>query len=427
MAINMNKYVDISTIWPSADVAERAFGGLVITAGEMTWPIPSGTLSSEEKRLKKLKEDYNAGLVVYLQLTDVYTLFGKKLDSNKALVGPEESSFAFGYYGYMSPSGRFASRLAFKKLLANQSPADALKAASEQPNIPGFGSVTVLSIADGGSSDDTPPSASALVELATLNAGAEIRGKYLVVVNLFGASDPIAVEQQFAEIRNVHCVMGADMCSAYMPMAILGATDFNNGTVTTYMFKQFPGETPAVSDDETYTSYASANINFYGCTQVNGQTLNFYQRGYNTDGNDTSICCNEMWFKSSCESQLMELLTSKERLPANDTGVAFVESTVTDVCLRAVRNGAFMSKETTAADVRTIAEIIAAEGGIYDDAERIAANIAINGYSVYAALKPKYNEAAVMGNVIKEYVIAYYVFYGTADSIRFIKGNDILI
>jgi hypothetical protein len=233
--------------------------------------------------------------------------------------------------------------------------------------------------------------------------------------------------KDFNAFKGVCYMAGYDSASAFMPMALLGSTDFNYGTVVAYMFKQFPGEVPTVTTDADYKTFNDSNVNFYGRVQTNGQSLDFYQRGYNTDGIDTSIYCNEMWFKSACESALMQLLLGRERLSADDTGVAFVSNTITEQCLRAVSNGAFMQKEASRTDIRSIAELISTVGGTYEDAERIAADVGINGYSVFAMLKSPMNIADVMGKDKKEYTILYYVFYGTADSIRYIKGNDVMI
>lgn len=439
MAINLRNYVDITTVFPDADVAARAFGGLVLTAKDMI-PPPSDA-SDQSKHLRELYAAYNEGKVVYLSLNECSILFNKGVYNSATdtwtTPADEEYAFATGYYGYMSPSGRFASRLAFCKILKKaddtyETPLDAFKRADMQPNIAGFGSVTCLSASqEGGSSDSSDGDAGLqlLKDLADYNQGDDMRCKYLIVVNNARgeqSAETVANNaKEFKDYKNVCFVSGCDGASGYMPMSIFGSTDYNDGQVVNFMFKQFPGEKPTVLDDDTYTKFNEANVNFYGRTQTNGQTLDFYQRGFNTDGVDTAICCNEIWFKAACESALIQVLMGRERIPANDVGVAIVNNTVTEQCLKAVANGAFMPKATTASDVRFIAEMIQGIGGSFDDAERIATNIGINGYSVYATLR-KGQVEGVMGSQA-EYYVVYYVFYGTADSIRYIKGTDVLI
>lgn len=451
MAINMNKYVDISTIFPSTNVAERAFGGLVITETEMKNP-------GEDSEYKEAYDNYNRYNVVYLTMDAVGKLFRAPSQNTDGITTPGDAEWylANGYYGYMSPSGRFASRIAFMKLGPSQedpekkeSYSEALIRADGQPGITGFGSVTFLCASGGGTSGSSSdegndsgglPCKDAFKQLALTNEGEKLRCKYLIVINHVKGSnvlDPsISVvpastiandAEEFKDFKGVCYLAGYDSASAFMPMALLGSTDFNNGTVVNYMFKQFPGEVPTVTTDAEYETFNDAQVNFYGRAQTNGQSLDFYQRGYNTDGIDTSIYCNEMWFKSACESALMQLLLGRERLSADDTGVAFVSNTVTEQCLRAVSNGAFMPKDASSNDIRSIAELLSGIGGTYEDASRIAADVGINGYSVYATLKQPEIVSSVMGKNNKEYTILYYVFYGTADSIRFIKGNDVLI
>ena len=433
MAININNYVDLTTVWPSADAAQRAFGGLVVTASTGLDPE-----LADDATAKALRKKYRDGELVYLTLDDVRTVFGEyENEQSDPKIHTPEYEMALHYYGYLSPSGRFASRMAFIKLDTNA--LTTLMKADAQPEIPGFGSVNFLDVipraeVDESSDSDgglTPKQIAALQEVAQLNEGDKYRCKYLIVVNSprdgRGADAIVKEESQFSKYKGVHYLTGNDDCSAYMPMAILGSTDFENGQVTNYMFKMFSGEEPVVTADSEFTTFNSNNVNYYGQTQTNGRTLSFYQRGYNTDGTETAIYCNEMWFKSSCESELMTLLTNRERIPANQTGVALVEQTVAQVCMKAVQNGAFMSKEILPADMKGMAEIVMSLGGTYQDAEKMATDIATNGYSIWAVLRRDASSTDVSKLGKSEPFIMYYVFYGTAESIRYIKGFDVLL
>lgn len=427
MAINIKNYVDISTTFPSANVAGRSFGGLVFTANDM---LPQG----EGSDLKEAYDTFMSGGVCYLSLDEVKLLFGELKDSTindeEEVSDPlakytDEYGFAFGYYNYISPSGRFASRLAFSKVMDGESPSKAFKRVNAITNM--FGSFVFLSIAGGGeSSSDSALGVGSDKDIQDLKELAQevalLDTKYLMVVNRKrGSLSPKIVakecKENFADIKGVVYVSGATDKSGYMPMAILGSTDYTDGQVVNFMFKQFDTEVPTVFDDDSYNDFDEANVTFYGRTQTNGQTLDFYQRGFNTDGTDTAVYCNEMWFKAACETALMNMLVSRERLPADALGVDLVKLEVVECCSDAISNGMFMQKELTAKDIRVIREIIISSGGTDTDVGSVEADISTKGYSVYAYLDTSKNEK----------MIKYFVFYGTADSVRYIKGNNILL
>ena len=86
----------------------------------------------------------------------------------------------------------------------------------------------------------------------------------------------------------------------------------------------------------------------------------------------------------------------------------------------------FMQKEPTGQDLRTVREIINATDGNSLDVDSIEADISSKGYSVYAYLGETDDD--YKGEWAKnEKCIVYYVFYGTADSVRFIKGTNVLL
>lgn len=435
MAINIKNYVDISTVFPSASTTARSYGGLVFTAAEMVLE------EDAPAELREAKETYDAGGVCFLSLEEVMDLFGKyKSDSTRAInIMPtivttdeeadkytDEYRFALGYYSYMTPTGRTASRLAFSKVMSDKGLLGDFMRVNEITNM--FGSFTFLS--SGGGSSSTSSSAEdsdiqSLLEVASYNQS--LKTKYLFVVNRVRgeatASEVVEECKLFKDIVGTVYVSGQSDASAYMPMAILGSTDFENGSVVNYMFKQFTTEVPSVFDDDTYLTLSSAYVNFYGRSQTNGQTLDFYQRGFNTNGIDTSIYCNEMWFKAACESALMNMLISEPRIPADSQGVSLVQLEVADICSQAVTNGMFMPKQTSLTDRRNISEIVEQSGGTIEKVESIITDVSVSGYAIYAYL----DEGAPSGELPTEKYIEYYVFYGTADSIRYIKGNNILI
>lgn len=472
MAINSKNFVDISTTFPSADVSGRSFGGLVFTASDTVVatrdgkPIPKDekgnpytpagdkyvyaeiegqtyywewvekdamwevvvdgvTLYPDNAQEIAIYESYSNGEPIGLNLGQTKLVFGVESDEYK---------FADGYYTYISPSGRFASKLQFAKLAQGTSPKAAFAAINEKTNM--FGSFTFLTPSYDGSSDGSETDwIQELYECALYNSNLDT--KYLFVVNadmkskVATSDNTLTVKADAAvftgngRLKGTYFLCGYNGISAYMPMAVLASTDYATGQVVNFMFKQFDTEVPTVESDAIYTDFNQALINFYGLTQSNGQTLAFLQRGFNTDGQDTAIYCNEMWFKSACETALLDLLVSRERLPASTLGVDLVKLEVIDVCSIATRNGTFMQKAAAASDLRTVREIVVASGGDDTDVGSIEADVASKGYSVYAYLS-EVQDTQKLGPT-KEKIIVYYVFYGTADSVRFIKGNDILL
>lgn len=413
MAINSKNFVDISTTFPKAGATNRAFGGMVFTLSNA---LPQG----EDSAYKSIVENYNNGQDIALSLDDVIEVFG---------INSKEYEFAAGYYSYTSPAGRFPSKLKFKKQDANKTLLENFTDLDRATNQ--FGAFTYLAPDDSSSStaevDDDY--ITQLHDVAEYNHSLDT--KYLFVVNQrakSSASDystAITNCARFGKLSGTCFVYGASDVSAYMPMAILASTDYANGQVVNFMFKQFPHEEPTVQDQTVYSAFNQGLVNFNGRTQSNGQTLDFFQRGFNTNGTDTASYCNEMWFKAECETALLNLLVSSERIPADQNGIASVKITVADVCAIASRNGSFMQKDASVADRKTVREIVNLSGGEELDVDGIIVDVGTRGYSIYAYLSET-TDADKLGKTAEK-IIVYYVFYGTADSVRYIKGNDILL
>jgi len=467
MAINSKNFVDISTTFPKAGATNRAFGGMVFTPNGLsgisvdanglptpkdengepypkeaeTYVIKVGNESypfvwDEEKGYVATDGDsnyypanafeisiwiaYEKGNPIGLSLDDALTYFG---------MNSKEYEFAAGYYSFTSPTGRFPSKLKFKKQDANKTLLENFTDLDKATNQ--FGAFTFLAPDDSSSStanvDDDY--LAQLLKVAVYNHSLDT--KYLFVVNQkaqSGATDYLSAITncgKFSKVSGTCFVYGATDVSAYMPMAILASTDYANGQVVNFMFKQFANEEPTVQDQNVYSAFNQGLVNFYGQTQTNGQTLDFFQRGFNTNGTDTASYCNEMWFKAECETALLNLLISNERIPADQNGVASVKIAVADVCSVASRNGSFMQKEASQADRKTVREIVNLSGGEELEVDGIIVDVGTKGYSIYAYLS-EMADADKLGKT-SEKIIVYYVFYGTADSIRFIKGNDILL
>ena len=418
MGINIDRYVDITSVFPARDDGNFAFSGLVFTTTE----------SKITDQTDETKKKYDDGTIIRLSLSQCEKFFGSNSD---------EYNFARGYYNYMSPENTFASILKFKKVVEN-STVDSFIAASQQAET--FGSFTFLSGYDkpkdmgSSSAEPTYPELVPLIQVAEENA--LMNGRYLFVANLPRGEKGVSEYTEryiatFKDYAGTHVLDGKHAYSAYMPMSIFASVDYQNGTVANFMFRQFDNDEAVVFDDDTYMLYNKANVNFYGLTQSNGEQLGFYQRGFNMDGVDTSIYCNEVWFKSQSEYTLIKYQVEHNRISADTASVDTVKTELLDVCSAAVRNRAFMVKATIAnSDRKDINEIVLKSGGTADDISSIVSDLSTKGYSIYAYLAGPISPDSTYGERLgtsSEYIIVYYVFYGTADSVRFIKGNNIMV
>ena len=393
----MSKYVDVNSAFPAGVSNIGSFGGLVLSGN-------AGNFAEES--------EYLNGKVVALSLAEVSDAFGAESDEYK---------FASRYYGYIAPTGEMPSALQFFYVKPDEDKSAAINRAMTESMQ--FGSLTFLSV---GSDESTAggDDVQSYVDAATTVAG--YGGKFLFVYNdVRGdqtAAEVAAKKQLFEGVTGCGFVSGKEACSGYMPMAIFAATDFENGQVSSYMFRQFPGEQPSVLNDADYEAFKAANVNFYGRAQTNGQTIDFFQRGFCTDGMDLASFCNEAWFRARCEQSLMGLLVSSNIVPATDEGVELVKATVRTQCRQAVTNGMFQRKQVVDDNGNIKNLILNNLGGTIDDYNTLIDDVQLSGYYIYATLSQ-----VVAGVLGSEYAIRYYVFYGTAEGVRFIKGTDMML
>ena len=470
MAISQKQYIEVNSRFPERISMERNLGGLVFTRSE---PLSSAyKKDAKDPTVNNLIRSYNDGNLVAMDLQNIATIFGGASESDP---GSQEYQFAVRYYSYSSPSGQTPSTLKFVKMLAdNYSPyrvnvgykqdayvfdetdskvyrvESAIDAAEnttdisaimgklvevdtptgivknyEAPDVAldrvdkndnSFGSFVVLGVF----TEDQ------IKKVCGTNSGYGTR--YLcsvAIANPYGTTPAATIVKTKKDVSGADgtagtvVVQGDSLLSAAMPMSIFAATDYDAGDeAPCHMFKQFANETPTVFDDTTYAALTKEYINFYGQTQSNGKKISFYQRGFNSDGTDTAIYCNEVWFKSRCITRLMDMFIGNERVPANSEGVAMVRYRVSEVCDKATSNGSFMPKTPRGDEVLQIRNLVKANGGTTEEADEIVSGIENVGYGIFAFLDSQSNG---------EYFIHYYVFYGTADSVRFVKGDDVMV
>ena len=204
---------------------------------------------------------------------------------------------------------------------------------------------------------------------------------------------------------------GVDGTSPADPMAIFAAVDYNGtGTAPNFMYKRISGEKPSVFSDQVADTLDGLHVNYYGQTQANGQPLAFYQRGFNLDGEDTAVYCNEVWLKSHITAAIFNLLLVTERVPANEDGESMVYTTIAGAAQQGVTNGTIeVGKTYTAAQRAVIYQLTG-------DAE------------AYLAMQ---NAGYWLDVVIvqdgTDYKAVYKLVYGKGDSIRKVEGSDILM
>lgn len=450
MAISLSKFVDVRTTWPKSDPEQRTLGGLVFTTDEVSSSASDSALKTEIEKNGPVALDED-------QIKD---LFGETSDVYK---------FAKRYYGYYTSAGKSPCALTVVKMAtkasatsatANAATADSAaessetaKTVSSTAKAKALKSAVVAPLGASGNYE-TPEEAlkrldaittmfgsftflgtytdDALAKAYKLNASYdgrflavhcivagetddETNGKYTVS----SAAGKCATNGAFNGIKGLCVVYGSDKYTAAIPMAIFASTDYDAAnSVVCQMFKQHDDETPTVASDADYKALRSANVNFYGTTQSNGKKISFYMPGYNVDGTDTAIYCNEIWFKSRCTTDLFDLLMTESRIPANDDGITMVKDVVLDRCVAARTNGVFMAKTPSTAEQRNVKKLCSSVGLSDEQGEAVVSSVETSGYGVVAYFGK---------NDDGDNAVIYYVFYGTADSIRFVKGNDVLV
>lgn len=200
-------------------------------------------------------------------------------------------------------------------------------------------------------------------------------------------------------------------------MIVLAATNYDaRNSVQNYMFQMFPGLTAKVSDNSLADTYDAINVNYYGVTQQAGRNISFYQRGFLQGGqNDpvnTNIYANEMWFKDAAGVDLMDLLLSLSRLPANTTGETQVVTILRDGVIEdALFNGTISAdKELDPTQQAFITSITGDDSAWYQ--------VQDSGYWLDANVEP---------NGANEFKIAYLIVYSKDDVVRKIEGTHTLI
>ena len=397
MAIDMKRYIDIKSGVVSSTLAERDLQGLVFTTEDMV----AGATG---------KSDYDAGTPLKLSLADITDRFAAESDIIK---------FATKYFSYVGPGSSAPSRLTVAKMLSPlvettptlETPLQAFTRVDNLTN--DFGSFTFI---DPSGTNADPFSAASLAAVAEANAGLDF--KYLFCQG-FTADDARKATfigtgtGSLKGIAGTHMVQGYDKYAAAMPMAITASVNYNRqGAATCMMYKQFANETATVTGDSDADTLDAAKVNYYGQTQTNGTKLSFYQRGFNADGTDTMVYFNEIWLKSTIATAFFNLVTSVNKIPADENGRNMVYGIVTNAVGKALNNGTIIFKQSL-----TVAQesMVLALSGNDEDAPNEVLN---NGYWL---------DVVIQTTDSVEYKAVYTLIYSKGDSIRKVEGYNLLV
>ncbi|MBO6031927.1 MAG: DUF3383 family protein [Prevotella sp.] len=413
MAISSSKYVGVLSAANTASIGLVSFSnaGLVISGSEIT-------ATTEDVELAKKKTSYNGGDIVgFNSIDEVKTLFGPY---------SQEGYFATGYFSYIAPNGLFPEILYLKRYNSNSLVAEARKVFDSPTD---FGSFTFLSVPDGSSVDDSND----LKDVAVFNSSSETRKMFVINWKKEdGGETEITdltdfVKNNLSGLRGCCVVYGATDWSAFMPMAVLAAQNIATSGVLQFMFNRFTQPTdndvPTVTSDELYNTLSENNINFLGRTQVNGQRLDFFQRGYATNGEDLTLQMAMNWIEQQTRGAIMNLFVTSV-MPASNTSVLAIEGAIGTVMRSARDSGIVVPMESISDTIHRdiIREIVNDMGGSLDVVNQIEADLTISGFGYYVKLNGIRNLGNISGGRDEPY-ISYKVLYSYAGAIRFVSGE----
>lgn len=206
-----------------------------------------------------------------------------------------------------------------------------------------------------------------------------------------------------------------------LPQAIMAATDYDRtNAAINYMFRQSGVTlTPDVTTDSMADFYDARRVNYYGQTANAGQNISFFQRGVLCGGAtaplDMSVHANEQWLKAYLKAQLMSLLLTTNRIPANLDGRGMVLAIVQGGVNKALNNGTIIVGKTL-----TELQKVAITQGSGDPLAWH--DVQTNGYWMDAEITQETD-----GSGITNYVAKYTLFYSKGDSVRKIDGSHNLV
>lgn len=205
-----------------------------------------------------------------------------------------------------------------------------------------------------------------------------------------------------------------------IPGIILAATDYSKrNSAQNYMYQQFPELTAKVTTTPLSNTYDALRVNYYGQTQTAGQNISFYQRGAMMGGSqdlvDQNIYGNETWLKDAVAAQIMSLLLSVSRIPANNNGRSQLLAIIQAKIDQSLNNGVIsVGKDLTQVQKLYIAEVTGDEQAWHQ-----IQNI---GYWIDCEM-----QSYVTQNGRTEFKAVYTLIYSKDDAVLKVEGTHTLI
>lgn len=208
---------------------------------------------------------------------------------------------------------------------------------------------------------------------------------------------------------------------AFLPMAIMAATDYDRASATTnYMFRQSGVTVPAqVTSGQDADDNDRARVNYYGQTAIAGTRIAFYQRGFLCGTanvpQDMSVHANEQWFKAYMAQQWFSLLLSTRGIPANMDGAARGRLVLAGAIDKALNNGTILPGK----DITPVQQI-----AITDASGDDLAWLDVQNKGYWADVKIVETTGPAQ---IAEYEMKYTLVYGKGDWVRKVSGSHNLV
>lgn len=428
MAIAQERYVKItSTNVNDTAVADRDLGGLVFTK--------TATLKVYNAKTDKWEQkDFAKDMILEcFDSTQVGESFGT--DS-------QEYDFALEYFSFRPPSGRSPTKLSFANIGLGEDPVVAFERVNKDSN--NFGSFCYLQGGDYtlaqmkdvvtkndefnykylfciafplGSGDDSESSSDS--EIPT---GSETVANSTVIdfQNYLSGDADIPTYTGYAPVLGRTVEEDGETSvnfniAAMMPMAILSATDYSQPDAATFfMFKQFDTQIATVTSDAVANVYDAKCVNYLGLVQINGRRRSFYQRGVNGNGESTAVYCNEVWLKSRIATDIIELMLSVDRIPANEDGELLIRNLISADAELGITNGVIERNKTLTDAQRRKVYNLTKDNEAYREIEQ-------GGYWLDVKIEKgtKFNT--------EEYKAVYRLIYSKGDAICAVEGTHYLV
>jgi len=443
MAIPISEYIEIATKSATGAVENRDFSGLVLTKNAMKTTVTSAYAD--------IKRDYASGKSVALALEDVNACFDDG----------DLKTFAAQYFGYnggnkkptvlnvawiVQAASAYSTTSAYKIgdrvtnssktyvckedcsagawatneskftecIASDAAPIDTFnRVVAETIN---FGSCTVLGVMAASAGAGVDFTNAQIAAVATANEALDANNVFIVCttasnVATSNGTAKIGGLTSFDNLKYTHCFIGADKFGASRAMSWYALVNYDLANASASIdFKQFVGESAAVTDQATKRAYDNGRLNYIGKVQVYGTGLAFYQQGANMDGTDLGVIRDSSWIKGLITADYFNLQSSVQKIPANYVGAAMVRNIVVSAATKGIANGAILLDKPLDENTKAIINS-------YANNEMAANVVSSAGY---------YVDSKIVKNGSR-YVCQYTLIYAKGDHIGKVEGQHVII